>query len=85
MGRSTFEGVLPAFDRKIDSPIKDYNNFIESAKNPVPVVLENGRRAYVFALAHCGAMGTLNRNRKENTSLDNQLNDWRKIKKYLNR
>ena len=46
---------------------------------------KNGRRAYVFALAHCGAMGTLNRNRKKNTSLDNQLKDWRKIKEYLNR
>ena len=83
LGRSTFEGVLSAFDQKLDTPIRDYNDFIESECNPVPVVLENGDVAHIFALAHCGAMGTLNRNRKKNADLDNQLNDWRKIREYL--
>jgi uracil-DNA glycosylase len=83
LGRSTFEGVLSAFDRKLDTAIKDYNDFIESECNPVQVILENGSVAHVFALAHCGAMGTLNRNRKKSTDLDNQLNDWRRIREYL--
>lgn len=79
LGRSTFEGVLSAFDVKLDTPIKDYNDFIESKCNPVAVTLENSGTAYVFALAHCGAMGTLNRNRKKSADLTNQIEDWRKI------
>ena len=83
LGKSTFEGVLSAFDAKLPCPITDYNDFIESAHNPVPVTLENGSTAYVFALAHCGAMGTLNRNRKKSTDLTNQIEDWRKVIPYL--
>lgn len=83
LGRSTFEGVLSAFDVKLSSRIKDYNAFIESSNNPVTVSLESGNTAYVFALAHCGAMGTLNRNSKKSTDLEKQLADWRKIRPYL--
>ena len=83
LGRSTFEGVLSAFDVKSSSRIKNYNAFIESTNNPVAVTMENGKAAYVFALAHCGAMGTLNRNGKKSTDLEKQLADWRKIKAYL--
>jgi hypothetical protein len=54
--------------------------------------LEDGTVAYVFALAHCGAMGTLNRNRrkvrsnqksKTNADLSVQVTDWEKILPYL--
>jgi len=83
LGRSTFEGVLSAFDASLSSRIKDYNSFIESSSNPVVVTLDSGETAYVFALAHCGAMGTLNRNCKKSTDLGKQLDDWRKIKPYL--
>lgn len=83
LGRSTFEGVLSAFDTELPTRIKDYNDFIESAHNPVPVTLDSGETAHVFALAHCGAMGTLNRNRKKNASLDAQVEDWRKIIPYI--
>jgi len=83
LGRSTFEGVISAFDVSLSAPIKDFNAFIEGPANPVAVPLENGNPAYVFALAHCGAMGTLNRNSKKNAALDKQLEDWRKIKSYL--
>ena len=83
LGRSTFEGVLSAFDTNPPIRIKSFNTFIESPNNPVPVTLENGKTAYVFALSHCGAMGTLNRNGKKSADLDKQLEDWRKIKAYL--
>ena len=83
LGRSTFEGVLSAFDTPLTVRIKDYNAFIEGPDNPVAVSLENGQTAYVFALAHCGAMGTLNRNGKKSTDLSKQIEDWKKIKPYL--
>ena len=85
LGRSTFEGVLTSLDVQLSSRIKNYNAFIESPNNPIPVPLENGKTIYVFALAHCGAMGTLNRNSKKSTDLSKQLEDWRKIKPYLNK
>ena len=39
------------------------------------------RQVYVFALAHCGVMGTLNRNRGsgDKLSLNRQKNDWAKV------
>lgn len=85
LGRSTFEGVLSAFDATLPTRIKDYNSFLEGTNNPVAVMLESGETAYVFALAHCGAMGTLNRNGKKSTDLGKQLDDWRKIKIYLDK
>lgn len=83
LGRSAFEGVVSAFNAKLPLRIKDYNDFIESTHNPVAVPLASGETTYVFALAHCGVMGTLNRNRKKNTSLTNQIEDWRKIIPYI--
>ena len=84
LGRATFEGVLSAFGIQLSPRIKNYNLFIESLNNPVAIHLENGNTAYAFALAHCGAMGTLNRNGKKCVTLEKQLVDWRKIRPYLN-
>ena len=86
LARSTFEGVLSAFDVRLKPAIGNYNQFIESKRNPVPVKLENGEIAYVFALAHCGALGTLNRNRgkeKLDDILAYQKEDWKRIIPYL--
>lgn len=85
LGRSTFEGVLSAFNITLSPRIQNYNVFIESRSNPVTIALANGNTAYIFALAHCGAMGTLNRNNKKNSKLDKQLEDWQKIKAYLDK
>ena len=57
LGRHTFRGVMMAFDRKIK--IGSYNAFIMGKDNPVEVSLPSGQKTYVFAEAHCGAMGTL--------------------------
>lgn len=84
LGRSTFEGVLSAFDVKLK--IGNYNDFIESSASPVSVTLNNGETCYVFALAHCGAMGTLNRNRGRDVAaagLDLQKKDWARILPHI--
>ncbi len=47
------------------------------------VTLKDGRTAHVFALAHCGTMGTLSRNRKKNTELPQQIEDWMRIVPYI--
>lgn len=86
LARATFEGVLSAFDVKLKPTIGNYNKFIESSRNPIKVKLDNGREVYIFALAHCGALGTLNRNRgkdKPEDILAYQKDDWKKIIPYL--
>ena len=85
LGRHTFRGVMMAFEQKVK--IGNYNAFITGRDNPVSVTLSSGQKAYVFAVAHCGAMGTLNRNRLKNldgaTGIDLQVKDWARIKEYL--
>lgn len=86
LGRSTFEGVLSSFG--VQRKIKSYNQFIESEENPVAVTLHNGQTVFLFALAHCGALGTLNRNRgkgKLDDKLSVQYHDWERIPQYLKR
>lgn len=92
LGRSTFEGVISGFDYKFTPKIGSYNSFIESTRNPVSILLEDGQTVHIFALAHCGAMGTLNRNKSKalpgkkattNADLTNQIADWKKILSYL--
>ena len=81
LGRNTFEGVLTSFSKQV--PIGVFNHFIESDQNPMPVVLNSGKTAYIFALAHCGVMGTLNRNQGKDTSLNTQIQDWKRIRPHL--
>lgn len=86
LGRHTFYGVMMAFNHKIK--ISGYNAFITGEDNPVRITLSSGKAVYVFAEAHCGAMGTLNRNRLHDTEgltgIELQKKDWRRIKDYLN-
>lgn len=82
LGRATFEGVLMAFHHRLSPRIRCYNRFIESERNPVTIYLSEQKPVRVFALAHCGVLGTLNRNRgiQDKASLQLQINDWRRIK-----
>ena len=85
LGRNAFRGVVMAFDKKVH--IGNYNAFITGENNPVEVSLASGQKVAVFAEAHCGAMGTLNRNRLKapdgTTGIELQKRDWAKIKDYL--
>lgn len=85
LGRNAFHGVMMAYGQKVR--FRSYNAFIVSKENPVELSLASGKRTYVFAEAHCGAMGTLNRSRLKDpegiTGLKLQEKDWQRIKEYL--
>ncbi len=79
LGKETYESFLKTMEVKDSRDRSDYNQFIE-ANNLKPYEIKN---IPIFAFAHCGSMGTLNRNNGENSSLDIQKSDWGHIKKYL--
>ena len=62
-----------------------YNSFIERRK-PISIAVKGGASVTVFPLAHCGSLGTMNRNAdcgKSSTDLTKQKEDWDYINKYL--
>jgi hypothetical protein len=85
LGRNAFHGVMMGYGQKVR--FRSYNAFIVSKENPVELSFPSGKRAYVFAEAHCGAMGTLNRSRLKDpkgiTGLKLQEKDWQHIREYL--
>lgn len=83
LGKATFQAVLASLAPDLKPRIGRYNNYIESSRNPVSISTASGAIISVFALAHCGVTGTLNRNGKENLKLDKQIADWKKVAQYL--
>ena len=85
LGRTTFEGVLHALQYHLPTYVGSYNQIITSDQNPIEVKLENNKKVRIFALAHCGVLGTMNRNRGSDPhqKLDLQIKDWERIKKYI--
>ncbi len=81
LGRQTFEGVFKAFPQAHRPRICGFNRFIESRDNPVILQLSSGKTVKICALAHCGRLGTMNRNRgaPDKTSLQKQIDDWKRI------
>ena len=98
LGKNTFEGVYRALsiDKKVKLPdgfANDYNRFLDRHDL---ITLRYSYSGYdfgscessIFPLAHCGAMGAMNRNKGYgNNSLTNhedklkrQFEDWAKIK-----
>ena len=89
LGKDTFEGVQYSCTGKRQH-IGRYNTFIESTQNPLTLPLLSGKTVAVFAVAHCGRIGTMNRNRtgkignlSSDHSLNRQIEDWMRIKAYL--
>ncbi len=86
LGRNVFTGVTRSLGKPVR--IRNYNAFVTGSQNPVSVTLPGGKASHIFAMAHCGAMGTLNRNRLHDTEgltgIELQKKDWRRIKDYLN-
>ena len=85
LGKTTFCGVLNAFEQPLK--IRRYNDYISCAQNPVCMHLPSSKPVQVFAVSHCGAIGTLNRNRPKDrygkSGLDLQKEDWVKIRTAL--
>ena len=81
--KATFRAVLASLAPDQKTRIGGYNKYIESSRNPIFVVTSSGTDISVFALAHCGVMGTLNRNGKKSLGLDQQIADWKRISLYL--
>lgn len=79
LGKETYEGFLCVMGKKDSRDKSNFNQFIEE-NNLNPYKIDH---IPVFVFAHCGSMGTLNRNNKKDASLDLQKQDWNYIKKYL--
>lgn len=89
LGKETFESVCRSLGQNPPAE-KTYNALIESEKIPLSATTRSGHTVKIFALAHCGALGTLNRNRQQNregskteNDLEKQKADWRRIRKHL--
>ncbi len=82
LGKFTLAGVLNTFGKK--KAVNNYNLFIESDENPISVTLHSEKQIKIYGMAHCGAMGTMNRNGKTScNNLDKQINDWHRILKDI--
>ena len=84
LGRKTFEGTLKAFHfdvPKVEKGKSGYSKLIAGDQNPFSITYgAEKREVKIFALAHCGTMGTNNRNYGTGESgLTLQLKDWKKI------
>ena len=88
LGKSTYKAVMKSMGLTIPKGVARYNAFLESSSNPQKITFSNGQAAYIFALAHCGSFGTMNRNRGSIVSKEKRLslqkNDWDRIKNVLN-
>lgn len=73
LGKATFRAVLASLAPDWKPRIGGYNKYIEGSRNPVIVATPSGTNIAVFALAHCGVTGTLNRNGKKTWALTSSL------------
>lgn len=80
LGKITFEAVYESLTEQKYSVKGSYNEFLENHENFVAQC--GGVESKIFPLAHCGYMGTMNRNKnlpKQNDVLYYQKQDWKKI------
>lgn len=86
LGKMTFVSVYKSLIKekclKLNHFNKGYSYFIEHHDK---ITAKCGNvESYIYPLAHCGTLGTMNRNKnsdKEKLSLDKQIEDWRRIAK----
>lgn len=88
LGKNTFEGVMFALTGKMER-IRGFNRFLDSGDNYRTIAFPSGKPVRVYAVAHCGTIGTMNRNRgkkaQDGSSLSSrdiavQMQDWQRIR-----
>ena len=88
LGKNTFEGVMFALTGKMER-IRGFNRFLDSGENYRTIAFPSGKPVRVYAVAHCGTIGTMNRNRgkkaQDGSSLSSrdiavQMQDWQRIR-----
>jgi hypothetical protein len=88
LGKNTFEGVMFALTGKMER-IRGFNRFLDGGENYRAAALPSGKPVRVYAVAHCGTIGTMNRNRgkkaEDGSNLSSkeiavQKQDWERIK-----
>lgn len=87
LGKSTFEGVVYALTGQMKR-IKGFNRFLDSGDNYQDITLASGQTIRVYAVAHCGTIGTMNRNRGNqrpaqkisSADISRQVEDWDRIR-----
>ena len=88
LGKNTFEGVMFGLTGKTER-VRGFNRFLDSGENRRTVSLSSGKPASVYAVAHWGTIGTMNRNRgkkaEDGSNLSSkeiavQKRDWERIK-----
>ena len=88
LGKNTFEGVMYALTGKMER-VRGFNRFLDSGENHRTVNLPSGKPVRVYAVAHCGTIGTMNRNRgkkaEDGSALSSrditvQIQDWQRIR-----
>lgn len=90
LGKNTYEGVIYALTGQMKR-INGFNRFLDSGENYQDIPLDAGHSVRVYAVAHCGTIGTMNRNRGKKApdgsalssrDLNIQKQDWDRINKY---
>ena len=87
LGKSTFEGVVYALTGQMKH-VKGFNRFLDSGDNYQDISLDSGQTIRVYAVAHCGTIGTMNRNRGNqrpaqkisSADISRQVEDWGRIR-----
>ena len=86
LGKSTFEGVIYALTGQMKR-VTGFNRFLDSGENCRAVQMGAGKNVCVYAVAHCGTIGTMNRNRSKSqdgktissSDISIQMQDWNRI------
>lgn len=88
LGKNPFEGVMFALTGKTER-VQGFNRFLDSGENYRTAALPSGKSVRVYAVAHCGTIGTMNRNRgkkaEDGSNLSSrdisvQMQDWQQIR-----
>lgn len=84
LGKNVYNGVMRSFGKKI--PVENFNKVIENGKRTLRIDGIDSD-VHIFPMAHCGNLGTYNRNDGMKTKYDDKLylqkRDWEAIKEVL--